>query len=400
MNNRLFGGILLVAGTAIGAGMLALPLLTASAGFFPSILLFTLIWLGTIFTALLVMEINLWFDHEVNLISMARYTLGRYGATFTWILFLLLLYSLTAAYLAGSGLIMSKATEQLFGIKLASYLEPIPLVVIFSLFVYFGTKPVDYLNRIFMIGLVVGYIGLITLSLKDVHIDQLFEVNPSFLWGAVPVIVTSFGFHIIIPVLTDYLKRDVKQIKRAIVIGSALPLVVYIIWELVVLGIVPLEGKYGLIETLQRGSMATESLATLLKNPWITTFAESFSIFALLTSFLGVSLSLSSFLKDGFNLSETSKGKFYVVLLTFVPPLIFVFLYPRGFILALQYAGMIVAILSGILPALMAWKGRSMEKKQVVYQAKGGHLSLLAVIFFSLIVICLEVAEKFDWIKL
>ena len=34
-DNRLIGGILLVAGTAIGAGMLALPVSTSFGGFIP-----------------------------------------------------------------------------------------------------------------------------------------------------------------------------------------------------------------------------------------------------------------------------------------------------------------------------------------------------------------------------
>lgn len=38
--HRLIGGILLVAGTTIGAGMLALPIVTGFAGFWPSIALF------------------------------------------------------------------------------------------------------------------------------------------------------------------------------------------------------------------------------------------------------------------------------------------------------------------------------------------------------------------------
>ena len=40
MNTKIIGGTLLVAGTAIGAGMLALPVLTGMAGFVPSLFLF------------------------------------------------------------------------------------------------------------------------------------------------------------------------------------------------------------------------------------------------------------------------------------------------------------------------------------------------------------------------
>ncbi|MES2272690.1 MAG: aromatic amino acid transport family protein, partial [Chlamydiota bacterium] len=52
-----FGGTLLVAGTSIGAGMLALPVVTASGGFLPALFVYFLCWLFMTCTGLLLLEI-------------------------------------------------------------------------------------------------------------------------------------------------------------------------------------------------------------------------------------------------------------------------------------------------------------------------------------------------------
>jgi len=399
MNTKILGGILLVAGTAIGAGMLALPVLTGMAGFYPSLLLFFAIWLGTVFTALLVLEVNLWYHGEVNLITMARKTLGKGWETITWVMFLLLLYSLTAAYLAGSGKVLADAVESLTDWQMPNWLEPLPFFLIFGAFIYLGIKPVDYLNRLMMIGLAITYAALVALVAPHVDVELFKYSSPSLLWGAVPVIVTSFGFHVIIPSLASYLHRDVKALRQVIIIGSAIPLLVYMIWEWAILGALPVDGNEWYIKAIVEGEPATHPLAILLENSWISVIARFFSFFAIVTSFLGITLSLSSFLADGLKINKTESGRFKITLLTFVPPLIFVLIYPRGFILALQYGGVFIAVISGILPALMAWKGRYRLLKHGEYRVWGGKLSLILAILCSIAVIILQIGVEAGWLK-
>lgn len=399
MKTRILGGILLVAGTAIGAGMLALPTLTGMAGFYPSLWLFLAVWLGTLFTALLVLEVNLWYHGEVNLISMAKKTLGIKWASLTWVLFLLLLYSLTAAYLAGSGKILSDAIGSLMGLTLSRWLEPLPFSVLFGSIIYFGIQPVDYLNRLMMIGLAITFSALLAMVFP--HLDQklLSHSSVNFLWAAVPVVVTSFGFHVVIPSLTTYLKRDIKALRRVIWIGSALPLLVYLFWELAILGTLPVDGNEWFLEALKKGDPATHPLAIYLQSYWISTIAHFFSFFAIVTSFLGITLSLSSFLTDGLKAEKTPKDRLSVTLLTFLPPLIFVWVYPRGFIMALQYGGVFVALISGILPAAMTWKGRYVLNKKGAYRVKGGKTSLILAMACSVLVIVLQIMLEMGLLK-
>ncbi len=95
------GGALLIAGTCVGAGMLGLPVMTAAAGFYPTMAAFLLVWLFMTCSALAYLEVSLRFPGEVNLISMAAKTLGRGGKIIAWITYVLFLYSLMAAYTAG-----------------------------------------------------------------------------------------------------------------------------------------------------------------------------------------------------------------------------------------------------------------------------------------------------------
>ncbi len=395
MQNKILGGILLVAGTTIGAGMLALPAVTGHAGFFPSILLFVFYWAFFAYTALLVLETTLWMDGNTNLTSMARRTTGKWGEVFTWVVYLFLLYSLSTAYLAGSSDIVLEFLNSFFKTSVPGWVGPIPLLCIFGFFVYRGARYVDGINRILMCGLMVTY--AITIYFLAPHVDKelLFQKNWRFLLISNSVIATSFGFHIIIPTLSSYMNYDVKKLFTAIVIGSCIPLVIYILWEWVSLGILPLEGDYGIIQGYREGYTGAHLLTGLLKNDSLTSVFRCFAFFAIVTSFLGVTISLHDFLADGFKIHNTGSGKIKISLLTFLPIFVFMWINPRAFLTALEYAGGFgVMLLLGFLPALMVWKGRYTVGFPSRFRAPGGKKTLLAVMVFSWLMVLLEVVNK------
>jgi tyrosine-specific transport protein len=388
-HGRFLGGILLVAGTAIGAGMLALPVISGFAGFIPSVLALVVCWGFMFATAWLLLAVNLSLvsdkgaPKEINMITMASKTLGRAGRWVCWVSYLLLLYSLTAAYIAGSAPFFTLTMRAMSGLNLPDWTGLIPLLGLFGVFVYLGTKSVDAVNRLLMLGLIVTYAALIVFVPSHVDGSKLQLKNFPAIWLAIPVIITSFGFHIIIPTLTTYLHQNARKLKWTIFIGSLIPLLVYLIWEFLVLGVVPVTGSVSLSTAWEAGESAAAPLAEILQTPWIATTASAFSFFAIITSFLGVSLSLSDFLGDGLKMHRFTWGREAVCLLTFVPPLLFVLVYQRGFLIALQYAGIFVAILLGVLPALMAWKLPS-------YKTPLKRLFLLSILAFSVGIIGLD----------
>lgn len=389
-NSKFFGAIFLISGTSIGAGMLALPVATAQYGLWPTLGLFLICWAALAFTALLILEVNLWLKADTNLISMAKHTLGKSGEIIAWVTYLLLLYALMSAYLSGINSLLARSLELAFNYTLNNWLGSTILIALFGLIVYLGPKIIDYLNRCLFIGLIIAYLLLIYFLAPHVDLNRLLGNHSSRVWLALPIVATSFGFHIIIPSLRTYLNDNVKQLRLAIIIGSASPLVVYIIWEILILGVLPVLGHNGLLSIYHSGQPAAglaNSLDMLLGSSNISIIFKFFALFAISTSFIGVAYSLFDFLADGFNIQKTHIGRLGTALLTFVPPLIFALFYPRGFIIALGYAGVFVAILLGLLPIFMAYRGR-VKLLPTSYQVRGGNIAfILASIFFIIVII-------------
>ena len=151
--------------------------------------------------------------------------------------------------------------------------------------------------------------------------------------------MTSFGYQSVVPSLTHYLRRNVSHVRIAILSGSGLALILYIIWEVLILGIIPMEGPVGLLAAFQQGKTAVAPLRYALATPWVHIVGEFFAFFALTSSFLGVSLGLRDFLADGLKVKKNAKGRFWICTLMFVPALLIAWSDPRFFLLALQYGG-------------------------------------------------------------
>jgi len=395
MNNKIIGVALLVAGTTIGAGMLALPLITGESGFIPSSLLLIAYWLFMLFTSFLFLETVLTFPPGTNLVTMAKVRLGNLGQAVTWLLYLFLLYALTTAYIAGSAPIFLSWVVGLTGVEPPFWVGYLPMIILFGYAIYRGYESVDLLNRWMMIGMGVCFFGILLMLIPYITPSKLFIANWSVLPSALSIIAVSFGYHIIIPSTVDYLDRDIPSIKKAILIGSMIPLVVYLIWQAVTLGILNQFSSCPIHEALEGACADLEIIRSIFGRSIISQLFKFFSFFLIATSFLGVSLSLFDFLADGFHIPKNKIGKGSLFILTFAPPLVITLQNPHAFIAALEYAGAFgVVTLLGVLPILLAWAGR---KKGVFrpYTVSGGYLSLFIGICLSLIVIFHEIYVKF-----
>lgn len=388
------GATLLIAGCCIGAGMLGLPVMSGIAGFKPSVAMCVLGWLFMTTTALLILEINSWFSDEISIISMAGRTLGNGGKIAGWACFLFLFYALGVAYVAGSGELISAFVQEIASTAIPSWAGSLAVCLLFGIFVYMGTAAVDWFNRFLMAGLILSYVVIVALGAPHVNREYLHYQNWSFAPLILPVMIISFGFHNLVPSLSIYLKGDVNRLRTAIICGSAIPLFVYLIWEWMILGLVPLAGSNGFLEAADKGGMATEVLKNAVGIPWIPEIVGYFAFFAILTSFLGNSLSFVDFLADGLHVKKTHMGKFWLCLLVIVPPFALALAYPRIFLTALNYAGAFGAmILFGVMPALMVWAGRYRKKIEGRRLVPGGRAVLALVILFALWVMVVELIE-------
>ncbi len=392
-NFRVLGATLLIAGCCIGAGMLGLPVLTALGGFRPTCILFVFCWLFMAATGLLLLEVNLWFKEEVNLVTMASKTLGPIGGLFAWLLFAFLFYSLMVAYVSASGQLIADSLHELTGFQISEWTGSLFLTILFGVFLYLGTSTVDKINRLLILGLAFSYFILVGIGTSHVRIDLLSHVDWSAAVLAIPAMIISFGFHNLVPSLFNYLDRDVKKMRFSILAGSAIPLLIYLMWEWLILGLIPLEGANGFKTALDQGNMATRALRGIVGSAWIADLAEAFAFFAIVTSFLSVSLSFVDFLADGLHIKKNAPGKIKLCTLSLAPPFLFSLIYPGIFLKALSYAGAFGAVvLFGIMPALMVYSGRYLKKYKGPALLPGGRFTLCVLFILSAAVVCLELA--------
>lgn len=391
-NHHVIKGSLLVAGTAIGGGMLALPVLTARAGFIPSVFVYFLCWIFMAGTGLLFLEICQWMKKEANIISMAEATLGKGGKICAWLLYLFLFYCLTIAYIVGCGDLFVLFS----GSKVPDWLGSIFFVLLFSPLVMTSTSVASRINVFFVAGLGLSYIAFVWIGYHYVDTQLLQHADWSHSFRVLPIAFTSFAYQGMIPTLCSYMEYKVEDIRKSILIGSFIPLFAYVIWQWLILGIIPIEGEHGLTQVLNEGGNAVSSLKYFIQNPYVYLMGQSFAFFALITSFLGVTLGLRDFLSDGLKIKNEGKGKLFLFLLIFAFPLVIAVYYPNVFLLALDYAGGFgCALLLGLFPILMAWKGRYSLKFLKNPQLPGGKTTLILFGLFVLIELLSEFRQLF-----
>lgn len=377
------GATLLVSGTAIGVGMLALPLASAQGGFFPALVIYTVCWLFMMATGLLILEACIWMPKDANLVTLSSHLLGKWGKRSCWALYIFLFTCLMVAHIAGGGSVVNQITH----LNIPPALACLVYVLIFAPAVYLGTRAVDRLNLLLMLGIAVTYLTFVFSSADDVQSILLTRTDWWAGWAALPVVFTAFGYQNLIPTLMTYMNRDVKKVRFAIIVGTFIPFVIYIIWALIILGIIPAEGQGGLLDALSKGQNAVAPLSNFLKNPILYKIGIAFAFFALTTSFVGISVAYMDFLADGLHVKNKNWiHKLGLCAIVFGLPLIVTWIDPHIFLQALNVAGGLgAALLLGLMPILMVWIGRYYKGHSLLHQqVPGGKITLSILMVFLL----------------
>ena len=382
------GGSLLIAGTTIGVGMLALPVATGPCGFIPAASIYVLCWIFMICTGFLLVEVSLWLPPDTGFISMADRLLGPIGRNIFWVTYLFLFTTVMIAHVANGGSILTDITGWAFSTRVSSIIY----VVLIAPIVYLGAASVDRINMLMISGVVISYLAFVVVAADKVDPQLLAVAHWGKAWIALPILFTAFTFQVIIPTLMTYMKRDVPKIRRVIIIGSIIPLVIYLVWEYLILGIVPPEG---LAEAARQGQSAVGPLRNFLEKPVIFTIGKAFAFFALTTSFIPLALSFFDFLADGLKIEKVGLKKVMLILAVFGVPTLFALIYPNIFLVALGYAGGIsCALLFGLMPPVMAWVGRYLKCYPTECQLRGGKPMLILLMIFAFCILAGEVIQE------
>lgn len=239
MNLKLIGSSLIISGTALGAGMLAIPMVLAQFGLVWGTALMLFICLGTTYAALLLLEASINVGGGLGMNTIARKSLGKSGQIITNGLLYALLICLLMAYILGAGDLLNKLLRGI-GVELSLIQSQIAFTLVAGIIVASGTAVIDKLNRVLFGIMLLMLVLTLVFLVPDISFENMTQVTNSSTTDLVKtsaIIFTSFGFMVVIPSLVSY-NHDAtpKQLRNMVILGSLIPLVCYLVWLYAVVG--------------------------------------------------------------------------------------------------------------------------------------------------------------------
>lgn len=356
-NWKLFAAVSTLTGTIIGAGFLGIPYVVAKSGFIIGFLQIILIGIVLLVAKLYLGEILLRTKEIHQLPGLARLYLGTGGYRMMFFSMLFGVYSALVAYLIGEGQSLSYL---FFGnLNYAIYFA-IGFWIVLSYFVYKGIRALKKGESVGMIIVFIILISLLVFYLNKVNIENLaaYHFQNAFL----PVGVIMFallGFSAIPEVLRE-IKRNEHLMKKAIIIGCIIPIIVYCLFTFIIVGF---------------SGIATREIATLgLARPFIL-----LGIITMFTAFF----SLSMVMRDIYRF-DLNYGKFKSWFLAcFAPLILYLIVYFFKLITFTQIlgiGGVVCGAVNGVLVLSMVGKARKLGKRRPEYKVRLPHWIIFALI--------------------
>lgn len=381
----ILGGSCIIAGVCVGAGMLGLP--SSGAGAWTVISLFAIVITMVVMTisGCMLLESFKHYDIHASFDSVTKNLLGKKITIINDLSVYFVGGILLYAYITTSGDILNNITG------LDSRLMSIIFTFIFAALVWHSTRAVDRLSTILIIFMILSFVFSISGLVTHINIDILLDRNnPNgsylpYFFGMLPVALVSFGYHHSCASMRIYYGEE-KKAHLAIVGGTLIALLFYVIWIVCIFGNLPREQFAPIIEEGGNIDVLLTALNGVIESKSVAQAINAFSIAAILSSFIGVGLGLFDFLADLFHIDNTRKGRTKTVILTFLPPLLCSLIFPFGFVVAIGYAGAAATIWACIIPALLVTSSRKRFPNATGYKAAGGNFMVIIVITYGIAV--------------
>ncbi|MFH1066119.1 MAG: aromatic amino acid transport family protein [Nanoarchaeota archaeon] len=360
MTKHVLGAVATLIGAIIGAGVLGIPYVIAKSGFLIGAVHIILLGLAALLINLYVGEIALRTKGKHQLTKYAEIYLGKYGKALMLFAMLIGLYGALTAYLIGEG----ASIGQLFGIN------PVFAMIIFfaimAFFIFRGLNIIEgaeiYLNifRLVFIAILL-FIAFYSFDFSNVSYT---ETSGFFVpYGAVFFALMGAAA---IPELKEELRNNRKLLKKALIIGSIIPIVVYLVLAFAIIGVT---GK-------STTEIATQGLSSLGWPALIV--GDLFAIISMATAFLVLGLALKWVFEYDYKIN-----KHIAFLLTMAVPFAIVFFISPGFSKVLGITGAVAGGLEGILIVLIHSKAANHGNPEYVVKNR----LILNILLISLFVI-------------
>jgi len=381
-HGSVLGATALIAGTAVGAGILALPTAIAPVGFWPSAVAIIPAWVYMTISGLLIAELNLNRIAETGrskhgLLELVNNSLGKPWNTLAASSFFFLEYTMLMALISQGGnninTILSMSTDSPFAETLASI--PGASQATFTSIValaMFGLKPtvLQNVNIVMVAGMFATFGAIVSASAQSTDFAAVFDAanqHPEQVLNCLPILFSSLVFQSIVPSVVTQLEGDRTKIQQAVIAGTTAPLLLLLAWNAVVLG--------------NFDASAVNPITLFQDNPVLGPLVTVFSSLAILTSTLSFSRSLMGGWdsvgkimipnKDAAILQESTWKKVALFSMASLPPLAWAITTmesnPDAYYHALEFGGAFgVSTLFLVLTPIMVWKHRYAETHPIV----------------------------------
>ncbi|ANQ18580.1 transposase [Vibrio natriegens] len=383
-NPSLVGGSCIIASVCVGAGMLGLPSASAGAWTVWSILAILLTMVVMTISGWMLLEAFKEYDLKVSFNTVTKELLGKKVNFINNLTVYFVGGILLYAYITSSGLIIQNLLD--IDSKSASVI----FVAVFSAFVWHSTRAVDRISVLLILFMILSFVfgvsGLAANIDTSILLDTISQESQyaPYAMAILPVALTSFGYHHSVASMRAYYGEENKA-KNAILGGTVIASVLYLLWLTSIFGNLPRVDFGPVIEQGGNVDVLLSSLGSVIESEKVSQAINSFSMAAILSSFIGVGLGVFDFLADLFKFEDNRTGRAKTWAVTFVPPLVLSVLFPFGFVSAIGYAGAAATVWTCIIPALLVRKARKTSGTKDGFRAPGGQPMLMGVIFFGVV---------------
>lgn len=369
MVSKTISAIALLIGTTIGAGILGLPYVFAKAGILLGLLHLFIISAVMLLINLYLGEISIRTNGNHQLTGYAEHYLGKIGRRIMFFSMVFGIYSALLAYLIGES---NSLSFIFFGTSHYTFLSGLIFWFIMSFLAYFGLKGLKKYEPISVALVILFSLIIIITFIGEVRVENLAYFNPQYFFLPIGVILFAMLGYSSLPELEIILKGKERMMKKAIILGTLIPAVIYAFFAISIAGTI---------------GPATPEIATLA-------LGKIFILLGIITMFTAYA-TLSISLEDMYLLDYKIKRKKAWLLTTLIPILLFIIAEitkTNSFVNVLGISGAISGGTAGILILLMNQKAKKKGDRKPEYSLP---INKIIIIILSIIFIAGAVLEIF-----
>jgi amino acid permease len=338
--------IFLLTGTIIGAGIFALPFALVSSGVLVGTLGLLLLTAVTVALNLLYAQIIVRTPDDRQLAGYAHFWLGKKGKVLAALAILFSSYGALFAYVVLGGQFMALSLGRPPG-----FLYPLFFYFFGALLVLRGLKSVSFAEKYLTPLLIALAVGIPLFGFGFIRRENLMVEPSNRLEFYGPVLFALAGMGVI-PEVEEVLRKKRELLPRAIIIGTILPALVYLIFSL---GVVGISGATTTADTLT---------GLLVWSPTIVRFGAVLGVLTTFTSFI----SLANVTKEVYY-RDLGQPREAALLWSLAPVFLAVWVAPAWFLRIISVTGSLAIGLAGIIICLIAQRAISLAavKKLLVW---------------------------------